>query len=119
MFIGGKIMVEIIVQLIIGLFAVYGFIQLFINIVNSIRIRNQRNDGIKLIMAVKNRQDNVEGAVRSIFINGVLDRVGAENVLYVADMGSTDDTPRIIHNLCSRYDNLKPVNIQENEVLVP
>lgn len=111
-------MAEIFFQLIIGLFAVYGLIQLFINIVNSIRIRNQRNDGIKLILAVKNRQDNIEGAVRSIFINGVLDRVGAQNVLYVADLGSTDDTPRIIHNLCSRYDNLKPVNIQENEVLV-
>lgn len=111
-------MAEIFFQLIIGLFAVYGLIQLFINVVNSIRIRNQRNDGIKLILAVKNRQDNIEGAVRSIFINGVLDRVGAQNVLYVADLGSTDDTPRIIHNLCSRYDNLKPVNIQENEVLV-
>ncbi|MDD4493293.1 MAG: hypothetical protein PHV32_02930 [Eubacteriales bacterium] len=111
-------MTEIFLQLLIGLFAVYGFIQLAINIFNGIKLRNQRDDGIKLILTFKNRQDKVEGAVRNIFLNGVLDRIGADNTLYVADMGSTDDTPKIIHNLCDQYINLKTVNVKENEVLV-
>ena len=109
-------MTEIFLQLLIGLFAVYGFIQLAINIFNGIRLRNQRDDGIKLILTFKNRQDKVEGAVRNIFLNGVLDRIGADNTLYVAD--TINNTPKIIHNLCDQYNNLKTINVKENEVLV-
>jgi hypothetical protein len=111
-------MTELFFQLLIGLFAVYGFIQLAINVFNGIKLKFNRDDGIKLIITFKNRQDKVEGAIRSIFLNGVLDRIGADSTLYVADMGSTDDTPKIIHNLCNQYNNLKTINVRENEVII-
>ncbi|NLY42396.1 MAG: hypothetical protein GX066_00135 [Clostridiaceae bacterium] len=107
-------MMEILVQSLICFFALYGVIQLGLNIYNMINDYKLEKDKVYIIITVKNQQDTIEGVIRSIVWKSLNNYHGGviPNIL-VVDMGSTDDTPIILDKLCLEYDFIKVTNSKE------
>ncbi|MEG6612740.1 hypothetical protein V6C42_07775 [Pseudoclostridium thermosuccinogenes] len=96
----GKILFEVVVSVL----AIYGAITLASQIINSIRCgKYRKNPGIKLILAVKNQEDVIEGIIRGIYRAGLLEKAMCSGHLTVLDMGSKDDTVKILMKLKKYY----------------
>jgi len=75
---------------------------------NSIRCRaGAKKSGLKLILAVKDQENTIEGVIREIYGSGVLERTMGDGYLTVVDMGSKDDTLKILTRLQKRYQGLE------------
>ncbi len=98
-------MLKIVYEFLFYIFAIYGFIFLVAGIYNRIKIRKTNTEGIQMILTVENKQDTVEGLIRSIFLNGILDKLLLKK-LTVIDMASSDDTPDILKRLEEEYPRL-------------
>ena len=61
----------------------------------------------KLVLIVKNQEDAIEGIVRNIFLSNCLKGISNKCGLTIVDMGSSDDTLKILSKLKSRYKNLE------------
>ncbi|MDK2799527.1 MAG: hypothetical protein PWP27_1905 [Clostridiales bacterium] len=109
-------MVEIIFQSLICFFAVYGVIQMGIQIYDylyNFQSNNKKND-VYIIITVKNQQDTIEGIIRSVVWKSLNNNHGGivPNIL-VVDMGSTDDTLKILDKLCMEYDFIEIADKEE------
>jgi cellulose synthase/poly-beta-1,6-N-acetylglucosamine synthase-like glycosyltransferase len=98
-------MLDILIQSLVCFFAVYGAIQMGFNIYNTLTDIQYKKDDIYIIVTVKNQQDTIEGIIRSIVWRSLNNHHGGTvpNIL-VVDMGSTDDTLKILNKLCGEYD---------------
>lgn len=108
-----------ILQVIVWILAIYGFIEIVISVVNSIIfVKNNIKDAYILII-VKNQEDTIEGIIRSIIFKNIYNK--NENVfdnIIVADMGSTDNTLNILKRLSEEYSFLKVISCDNsNEFL--
>lgn len=109
-------MLSIFISIFIYLLAFYGAIVLVLTIVNSMRFRVQEdNPKMKLIVLVKDNEDNVEGAVRGIFSGELLRKLRVSGKLTMLDMGSKDDTKKILSKLADEYPHLEFVEEPEKE----
>ncbi|MCR4435147.1 MAG: hypothetical protein QHH06_07165 [Clostridiales bacterium] len=109
-------MPDIIYEVFIYLLAVYGALTLIISVFSSIYRRSKPENGnVKLVLAVKNQQETVEGMVRSIFKSDLLHRLVPDNTLTVLDMGSTDETLKILSTLKKEYEYIDIIKQEEKE----
>ena len=69
--------------------------------------------GIYLIIAVKNKEEEIEGFMRSILFKLIYGKEESIKNLIVADLDSTDKTVDILTRLKSEYDGLKVINWRE------
>lgn len=110
-------MIEYILNCILWVCALYGFIEIVKNIVYIHSCNNIKTDGIHMIVAVKNQENKIEGFLRSLnfrIIYGKEDCV--ENVI-VLDLNSSDRTKQIIENFSADYPSIKVLNWNEFEEL--
>ena len=98
------------VEVIILVLALYGcacLIGAFIDyLLNGSRYKKQK---YKLILTVKNQQDNIEDVIHSIFKDELFKNSGPECKVVVIDKGSDDDTVDILRKLACQYENLEVI----------
>ncbi|MGE4284668.1 MAG: glycosyltransferase [Clostridia bacterium] len=98
-------MMNIIIQSLVCFFAIYGVIQLGLKIYDDLHNFDFKKDDIYIIISVKNQQDTIEGIIRSVVWKSLNNtRGGSIPYILVVDMGSTDDTVKILDKLCKEYD---------------
>jgi len=103
-------------QIVIWILAIYGLIEISINIFNGIAMVNNNIKDMYILIAVKNQEDTIEGIVRSIvFKNIYYKNEDMFNNILIADMGSTDDTINILRKLSKEYSFLKIVDCKESQ----
>ncbi len=92
---------KLIFDALVWFFACFGIIQLV-----KMIVLNFKNEGINnsylIVVKVINKQDTIEGILRSIVWDN-LKRGSCVPPILVVDMGSTDDTPSILKRLSQEY----------------
>ena len=109
-------MLNIFFNIFIYLLAFYGAIVLMITIINSARFRVLNNNpSMKLVLLVKDSEENIEGVIRGMFSEEILRRLLINEKLTVLDMGSEDETKRILEKLTGEYNDLEIVEQGQKE----
>ncbi|MCG8502597.1 MAG: glycosyltransferase [Firmicutes bacterium] len=99
-------MLNVLIQSLICFFAVYGVIQMVLYIYNGLHnVCFDKSEDVYIIVTVKNQQDTIEGIIRSLVWKSLNNKQGGiiPNILIV-DMGSTDETVKILERLHGEYD---------------
>ncbi|MGE5472833.1 MAG: glycosyltransferase [Ignavibacteriales bacterium] len=103
-----------IIQVIIWVLALYGLIEIMIEIYKAVFVLNNVKD-MYILVAVKNQEESIEGIVRSIVFKNLYDKnEEIFNNIIIADMGSTDNTVKILKKLCNEYEFLKLIDCSES-----
>ncbi len=104
---------QILISAVICFFAVFGFIQLILRIKDTFFSGNGA-DNYAIVVTVKNQQDSVEGIIRAVVWN-CLHNLGGKTVpqIIAVDLGSDDDTYKILQRLSDEYDFIKVTNKEE------
>lgn len=95
------------VIIILCLFALYGLICIIYKWSDLILNTSEESIGNPyLIMTVKNRQEDIEGVVRALAWQIISKKNDIAKELVIIDMGSKDDTLKILSRLESEYEFL-------------
>ena len=103
-------MLDIILNMLLWVFAIYGVIELTKNVYYICSCTNLRSDGIYLIIACKNQENNIESYIRSIFFRLVYGKEEYIKDVLVTDLNSNDETLEIIKRLQKEYKEIKIIN---------
>ena len=87
-------------EIIMWILAIYGVLKLIQDIVELIEVNEILNGEIKVILKVFNQQDKIERLIEK------LEEEKNINTIKVEDVGSYDDTYKILLNLEKEYKNL-------------
>lgn len=93
-------MMKLILDALFWFFACFGIIQLAKTVFLSFR-KSAVAESYLIVVKVINKQDTIEGILRSIVWDNL--KRGEVPPILVVDMGSTDDTPRILSRLEQEY----------------
>ncbi len=85
-------MLNIIFNTLVYVLAIYGLIEIIKTICYIMEYTNLREDGIYIIIAVKNREKNIEGILRSILFKIMYGKEDAIKKVVLTDLSSKDDT---------------------------
>ena len=110
-------MLNYILNCMLWIFALYGIIEIIKNIIYIHNCNNIKNDGIHLIVGVRNQENKIEGFLRALnfrILYGKEDYI--ENIL-VLDLNSTDNTKNIVERFSSDHSNVIFLNWKEFEEL--
>lgn len=96
--------------------ALYGAVYLVIGFVDSVRkkLKNE-NKSVKFILLVKNQEDSIEGIIRGLFFQNLFRDIITLDRFTVVDMGSADDTLKILEKLKRDYQYLNVVNFDKKD----
>ena len=103
-------MIDFILNMLLWVFAIYGLIELIKNIYYICSCTNLRTDGIYLIVACKNQENNIEAYMRSIFFRLVYGKEEYIKNIIVTDLNSNDNTMEILKKLQKEYKQMKIIN---------
>lgn len=110
-------MIDFIINCIIWVCAIYGFIEIIKNII-YIKTCNKINiEGIHMIVAVKNQEDKIEGFLRSLNFRLLYGKEDCYEDILVLDLNSNDNTKHIVDNFANDCENIKIINWNEFEEL--
>ena len=104
---------EFISSVIFWTLAIYGLLEIIKNIVYIFTYTRFRSNGIYLIIAVKNQEEEIEGFLRSSLFKIMYGKEDYLKNIIVADLKSSDRTKEIAKKLESEYDCLKVTNWKE------
>ena len=90
--------------------AIYGLFEIIKNIIYICTYTKFQSDGIYLIIAVKNQEEEIEGFLRSSLFKILYGKEEYLKNIIVADLKSTDKTKEIAKKLEKEYDCLKVTN---------
>lgn len=109
-------MVAILISILICILAVYGLGVMLYTVNTNTKLRVQDNiTNMKLILVVKNQEENIEGAVRCILSDELLNKAFISGKLTVLDLGSDDDTRSILEKLMEDYNCLEVLDADRKE----
>lgn len=109
-------MLNILFYFVVCILALYGLILLVISVVNTICDRvSLKNDGIKLVLLVKNQQEVVEGVIRNIMASNLPRKIMTGRKLTIIDISSTDETFKILQMLKDDNEWLEILSEDEKE----
>lgn len=111
-------MVDFILNLILWTCAIYGAIEIIKNIYYICSTTNLDNEGIYLIIACKNQENNIEAYVRSVFFRLVYGKEEYIKDVIVADLNSNDQTEIILKRLQEEYKYMKVLNWKKCKELI-
>lgn len=107
---------KIVIDFFLYLMAIYGLICLITSFFTWVHFKRKFNSsGARLLIMVKNQEQNVEGLIRTIIMEKNLNKQLFYDKLIVLDMGSTDKTFEILSKLEKDYDLLEIINEKEKE----
>ncbi len=97
-------MLTIIIRSAFCFFAIYGVIQIVLNIYREFHNIFIKSSEAKIIVTVKNAQDTIEGIIRALVWKSLNNKQGGiVPKIIIADLGSNDETPKILEKLCVEY----------------
>ena len=102
-----------IINSVLWTFALYGLFELIKQIIYMCTYTNLKEDGIYVIIAVKNQEEKIEGFLRSILFKILYGREDYLKNIIVADLNSSDNTKEIAKKLSKDYDILKVTGWKE------
>ncbi|MDO5557083.1 MAG: hypothetical protein Q4G05_02410 [Clostridia bacterium] len=105
-------MIEFIWSIIFWVCFLYGLIEIVKGVFFSIYTKS-KNQGIHIIIAVKNQENKIEGFFRNVMFNFLYKKEESIDKVLVVDLGSTDDTQKILRKLQEEYNNLLLLNWRE------
>lgn len=111
-------MVDFVLNLILWTCAIYGLIEIIKNIYYICSITNLHNEGIYLIIACKNQENNIETYMRSVFFRLVYGKEEYIKDVLVADLNSSDNTEIILKRLQEEYKYMKVLNWKKCKELI-
>ncbi|MBQ3414262.1 MAG: glycosyltransferase [Clostridia bacterium] len=106
-------MLDFILNIAFWTLAIYGLIEIIKNIINIAIYTKWKSDGIFLIVATKNQEDNIEGFLRSSLFKITYGKEDYIKNIIVADLNSKDKTVEIAKKLSDDYDCIKVTNWKE------
>jgi hypothetical protein len=111
-------MLDFILNVIVSTLAIYGFIEIIKKIYSIICCTHFRADGIYIIVAAKNQEDKIEAFLRTTMFRFIYGKEEMIKQILVADLGSKDETAKIIQNLGKDYEYIKPVEWSECKEII-
>ena len=106
-------MENFIINSVLWTFALYGLFELIKQIIYMCTYTNLKEDGIYVIIAVKNQEEKIEGFLRSIMFKILYGKEECIKDIIVADLNSTDKTKKIIDKMSTDYECVKITNWKE------
>lgn len=100
-------MFDFILNMLLWVLAIYGLIELLKNIYYIFTCTNLSTDGIYLILACKNQENNIEAYMRSIFFRLVYGKEEYIKEIIVTDLNSNDETLEILKKLQKEHNEMK------------
>lgn len=111
-------MAEKVFEFIMVILATYGFLTIIHDLVLAIKSKSKyQNSMIKLVLIVKNQGDVIEGVLRNVLPRSFIRKLMPEGKLTILDMGSKDDTLKILQKLEIDYECLEVVNQTEKDII--
>ena len=107
------IMWDFILNGVFWILALYGLFEIIKNIIYICTYTNLKTDGIYIIIATKNQENKIEGFLRTILFRIMYGKEDCVKDVIVADLGSTDDTVKILNKLSKDYNEIKVLNWKE------
>lgn len=96
------------------IFAVIGLITVLYSIIDALIFTSSNKEEFEVVMFVKDREDDIEGAVRSAARSVQMASSSLKaNGIIVVDCGSTDETLHILANLTQDIDGLSSCTKEE------
>jgi hypothetical protein len=109
-------MLKEVFQILIYLLAAYGVLALWYIIIKAVLQKTKsEKSNVKLVLMLKDREEAVEGIVRSLFSGNLFRKFICNGKVTVLDMGSKDETWMILNKLKSDYEQLELINVNEKE----
>ena len=105
-------MIEFLLNTCFWTLALYGLFEIIKNIITLSTYTKFKSDGIYVIIAVKNQEEQIEGFMRSIIFRILYGKEENINEIIVSDLGSTDKTKEILEKLQNDY---KFINLMDWE----
>lgn len=103
-------MIDFIFNLLLWTCAIYGLIEIIKNIYYICTCTNLKTDGIYLIIACKNQENNIEAYIRSVFFRLVYGKEEQIKDVIVTDLNSEDRTKEILKRLQIEYKCMKIID---------
>lgn len=100
-------MFDFIIVSIVWILAIYGFIEIVKTILSLFIKIKFKNDGIFLIIAVKNQENKIEGFIRTFLFRWIYGKEEYISDIYVIDLNSEDRTNEILEKLKNDYAQIK------------
>lgn len=111
-------MLEFVLNTIFWTLAIYGLFEIIKNIIYIGKFTKFRQNGIYIIVAVKNQEEQIEGFLRSILFKILYGREEYFKNIIVADLKSTDKTMEIAKKLQKDNDILNVVTWKECKEII-
>lgn len=93
--------------------ALYGLFEIIKTIINIYTYTDLKSDGIYVIIAAKNQEDEIEGFLRSFLFRIIYGKEENIKNIIVTDLDSNDDTIKILNKLKDEYQGIKITNWKE------
>ena len=103
-------MFEFIFNTILWTFALYGLFEIIKNIINIYTYTSLKSDGIYIIIAVKNQENNIEGFMRNFLFRLLYGNEEKIKNVIITDLNSNDNTQKIIEKIQKENSILKIIN---------
>ncbi len=100
-------MENFIINSLLWTFALYGLFEFVRQIINLCTYINLKEDGIYIIIAVKNQEEKIEGFLRSSLFRILYGKEDNVKDIIITDLGSTDNTKEIINRMSIDYECVK------------
>lgn len=102
-----------IINSILWTLALYGLFELIKQIIYIYTYTNLKEDGIYIIIAVKNQEEKIEGFLRSSLFKIFYGKEEYIKDIIVTDLGSTDKTKEIVNKIGNDHECIKITNWKE------
>ena len=90
--------------------ALYGLFELVKDIIYICTYTKLKSDGIYMIIATKNQEQKIEGFLRTLLFRLIYGKEELIKDVIVTDLGSKDDTEKILNKLSKDYNCIKLAN---------
>ena len=104
---------EFLINLIFWTLAIYGLLEIIKTIIYLFTYTRFQSNGIYLIIAVKNQEEEIEGFLRASLFKILYGKEDCIKNIIVADLKSSDKTKEIAKNLEKEYDCIKVTSWKE------
>lgn len=111
-------MLEFMINSLFWILALYGLFEIIKNVIYISTYTNLKADGIYMIIATKNQEEKIEGFMRSLLFRCLYGKDDIIKNIIVSDLGSTDNTKKILLNLEKDYDFIKVTDWKECKELM-
>lgn len=95
--------------IVLWIFAIFGFICFAVLVIRDIlSALGNKKGSYNVVITAQNQEDTIEGIVRGFILKTAMDAEKDSPVnIVLVDVGSSDDTPRIMERLADQYPYIK------------